>query len=203
LTESLLPPPTEVFVSPLQRALQTADLIFPDHSNIIVREELRERMTGRPADNRMASHLSEKQFRRFSFVRLRLNSFFEIKSMHPFRKKDGLEDCDDEDNDQDESMPKPSPINTKRLVSMESSFNSEVREDEAKLRQRTMKIFELLTHSQHDSVAIVTHKGYLRGLERGALGQPDATEFQNCEVRVYKVTFSPGTKILDHVERLR
>jgi hypothetical protein len=47
-----LPLPTEVLASPLQRTLETADLIFPGHDNILVRDELRERMTGRPADNR-------------------------------------------------------------------------------------------------------------------------------------------------------
>jgi broad specificity phosphatase PhoE len=66
-----------------------------------------------------------------------------------------------------------------------------------------MKLFELLAHSQHDSVVIVTHKGFLRALERGAFGQPHATEFQNCELRVYRFTMSRGSKILDQVERLR
>jgi hypothetical protein len=48
-----------------------------------------------------------------------------------------------------------------------------------------MKIFEVLAHSRHDSVAVViTHKGFLRLLEQGAFGQPDATEFRNCELRV-------------------
>lgn len=47
--------PTEVMVSPLQRTLQTANLVFPHHANILVREELRERLTGRPADNRASS----------------------------------------------------------------------------------------------------------------------------------------------------
>lgn len=51
------PLPTEVFVSPLQRTLQTAAHLFvPEHhTSIRVREELRERLTGRPADNRYSS----------------------------------------------------------------------------------------------------------------------------------------------------
>jgi hypothetical protein len=66
VTESCwLPPPTEVLVSPLQRTLQTADLVFPDHCNIRVRDELRERLTGRPADNRMATFLAEQKFSHF------------------------------------------------------------------------------------------------------------------------------------------
>jgi broad specificity phosphatase PhoE len=236
-----LPPPTEVLVSPLQRTLQTADLVFPDHCNIRVRDELRERLTGRPADNRMASFLAEQKFSRFSFVHLRLNSFFSVKTMLkpppllssplplPFikkGKKGGMEKCehvvyDDDDYDDDDCgeggedrkeespppMPKPSLLNFNKLkakASQESSFNADqVQEDEDKLRQRTMKLFELLAHSQHDSVAIVTHKGFLRALERGAFGQPHATEFHNCELRVYRFTMSRGCKILDEVERLR
>jgi broad specificity phosphatase PhoE len=228
-----LPPPTEVLVSPLQRTLQTADLVFPDHLNIRVRDELRERLTGRPADNRMASTLAEQQFRRFDFVHLRLNSFVhlrpvlnhpfvKIKSMMPFMQHSGgVEKCehvdcakvDDDDNDCDgynddgddgdtkEESTKQAP---KHPSVLDSSFNAhQVQEDEDKLRRRTMKLFELLAHSQHDSVAIVTHKGFLRALERGALGQPDATEFEDCELRVYRVTLSRGSKVLDDGERLR
>jgi len=33
----------------------------------------------------------------------------------------------------------------------------------------------------------VTHKGFLRELERGSLGQEHAVEFGNCELRVYEV----------------
>ena len=42
-----LPPPTKVLVSPLQHALQTANIVFPGHKNIKVREEVRERLTGK------------------------------------------------------------------------------------------------------------------------------------------------------------
>ena len=41
-----VPQPTLVLTSPLQRALQTAALLFPEHPNVVVREELRERRTG-------------------------------------------------------------------------------------------------------------------------------------------------------------
>jgi broad specificity phosphatase PhoE len=210
-----LPPPTEVLVSPLQRTLQTADLVFPDLNNIRVRDELRERLTGRPADNRMASSLAQQQFSRFSFVHLRLNSFFGVKAamikLNPLMENGALEErehesCDDDTDDEMKEESTPSLLNSKQLppISLESSFNADqVQEDEDKLRRRTMKLFELLTHSQHDSVAVVTHKGFLRSLEQGAFGQPDATEFQNCELRVYRITFSRGAKILDHVERLR
>jgi hypothetical protein len=38
-----------------------------------------------------------------------------------------------------------------------------------KLRQRTMKLFELLARSTHDSRSPLLHKGFLRALERGPL----------------------------------
>eukprot|EP00929_Paragymnodinium_shiwhaense_P058222 TRINITY_DN29153_c0_g1_i1.p1 TRINITY_DN29153_c0_g1~~TRINITY_DN29153_c0_g1_i1.p1 ORF type:complete len:318 (-),score=62.55 TRINITY_DN29153_c0_g1_i1:170-1123(-) len=44
--------PTRVLVSPLERTLQTASILFPDHPSIHVCEELRERRTGRPCDDR-------------------------------------------------------------------------------------------------------------------------------------------------------
>ena len=73
-----LPLPTEVFVSPLQRTLQTAAHLFvpEQHASIRVREELRERLTGRPADNRYASSVlaSRQSFARFSFKNLRRHS---------------------------------------------------------------------------------------------------------------------------------
>jgi hypothetical protein len=58
------------------------------------------------------------------------------------------------------------------------------------LRARTRKLFELLVDSGHQVLAVVTHKGYLRELEQGPLGQETATEFSNCEVRVYQMTFT-------------
>ena len=36
---------------------------------------------------------------------------------------------------------------------------------------------KLLQGTDADSVCIVTHKGFLRELERGPLGQPEASEF--------------------------
>ena len=70
------------------------------------------------------------------------------------------------------------------------------------LRVRTKQVFDLLKTSSHRVICIVTHKGYLRELERGYLGQPRATEFQNCEVRVYRVNLSAESAVPTRVERL-
>ena len=45
-------PPSCVLVSPLQRAMQTAALVFPAHENVTVREVLAERRTGLACDSR-------------------------------------------------------------------------------------------------------------------------------------------------------
>ena len=75
-------------------------------------------------------------------------------------------------------------------------------EEKDMLRLRTQKVFGLMAATDHHSVCMVTHKGYLRELERGYLGQPDATEFANCEVRVYRVTLDVANVVPIHAERL-
>ena len=76
IREHRLPPPREVLVSPLTRALETANRIFPEHDNIHVREELRERCTGKPPDTRSPSGRlrSRRSFQRFSMDRLQFQS---------------------------------------------------------------------------------------------------------------------------------
>merc|ERR1719378_292099 len=65
--------PEYVLVSPLTRTLETADIIFPDHRGIHVREDLAERRTGKPPDTRSpVSHLElRSSFAHFSMKRLR------------------------------------------------------------------------------------------------------------------------------------
>ena len=65
-----VPQPTLVLTSPLQRALQTAALLFPEHPNVVVREELRERRTGLPCDERSSIRIMS---RRASFEWMRFS----------------------------------------------------------------------------------------------------------------------------------
>jgi len=46
------PAPSRILVSPLERTLQTAALVFPGHPDTVVVEALRERRTGLPCDER-------------------------------------------------------------------------------------------------------------------------------------------------------
>jgi broad specificity phosphatase PhoE len=60
-------------------------------------------------------------------------------------------------------------------------------EDKDMLRERTKKLFDMLSLTNSRSICLIGHKGYLRELERGPLGQTDAELFRNCEVRVYRL----------------
>ena len=179
-----LPPPEEVLVSPLTRTLETADLIFPEHAGIHVREELRERQTGMPPDTRQPSSalMRRKTFRRFSMRRLRLLSLERVKLpditdlLVDKNKENVVDDHDDDDDDEDDEDGDGS-----------ADSNVQTEEDKRKLRIRTSKLFHLLAESQVRSIAVVTHKGYLRELEHGPFQRPHSTEFKNCEIRVYRV----------------
>ena len=169
-----LPEPQQILVSPLKRTLQTADLVFPDHTNIHVREDLRERLTGRPADNRASTEVQQESFSRFSFRHVRLQSMLNWNLGEVFRE---------------------GAIQQRPLHRKTSSLNTDVEtEDEEKVRERASKLFRLLNGLSQDmeAAAIVTHKGYLRGLERGPLDQIDAPLFGNCEIRAYRLTMSTG-----------
>jgi broad specificity phosphatase PhoE len=188
LQASGLPAPTYVLVSPLQRALQTANHAFPDCDEIHVRDQLKERQTGKACDTRehTKSLAMRGSFQRFSMARLRASSL--TKTMHE-ELKSWLEtdDPDDEDNE---------------FGIFQYQRTDDGVEGKPMLRARTKKLFELLVDSGHQVLAVISHKGYLRELEQGPLGQEKATEFSNCEVRVYNATFTAKSYILEAAERV-
>lgn len=77
-----------------------------------------------------------------------------------------------------------------------------IRESREMLRQRAGQMFDLLMEMEHRHVLVVSHKGFLRELERGLLEIPDSPLFGNCELRVYRVIFTMGDRQLYHLERL-
>lgn len=143
--------PGEVLVSPLQRTLQTAAAMFPNHDRTRVCELLRERRTGRPCDDCMPSTAKDPSFASMDWISL-TNS----------------DDNSDEDDGQG------------FLV-----------EDVTMLRRRAGKLAKVLYGCSEETICIIAHKGYLRELERGPFERPAATEFGNCEVRVYHIKL-PG-----------
>jgi broad specificity phosphatase PhoE len=76
------------------------------------------------------------------------------------------------------------------------------RESKEMLRARASQMFDLLMEMNHRHVLVVSHKGFLRELERGLLEIPDSPQFDNCELRIYRVIFTTGKRSLFHLERL-
>jgi broad specificity phosphatase PhoE len=189
LEASGLPVPTYVLVSPLQRAMQTANIIFPDCDDIHVRDELKERQTGLPCDTRehAESLRMRRSFQRFSMVRLMRSSL--TKTVRKQLERWLEEESDDEPSDE-------------FGLFLAGRVGEGGVEDKPMLRARTKKLLTLLRDSGHHVLAVVTHKGFLRELERGTFGQEDAAEFSNCEVRVYQVTFNSESYILEAAERV-
>jgi hypothetical protein len=83
---------------------------------------------------------------------------------------------DNQDNVNTESHRDEIPYGTTKFI-----------EDKDMLRERTKKLFDMLSLTNSRSICLIGHKGYLRELERGPLGQTDAELFRNCEVRVYRL----------------
>lgn len=190
--------PDYILVSPLTRTLETADIIFPDHRGIHVREDLAERRTGKPPDTRSpVSHLELRaSFQRFSMLKLREAS------------KGKLREAKSENSSSIPEMMVMQGDLWDRFERQEYSLDEPLgEEDKEELRKRTERLFVLLCEADSDrdsdsAIAVVTHKGYLRELERGPFGQPDATEFRNCEIRAYRVTVSMEGYRLVKAERV-
>eukprot|EP00935_MAST-01C_sp_MAST-1C-sp1_P001869 g1869.t1 len=67
LAETHHPAPDAVYVSPLERALQTATRLFGPHKLMQAKEFLREKRTGRPCDERKHSSVLRAQFPHVDF----------------------------------------------------------------------------------------------------------------------------------------
>lgn len=92
--------------------------------------------------------------------------------------------------------------NTESLSKEKAEQEAQVRESKEMLRERASHMFDLLMEMEHRHVMVVSHKGFLRELERGLLEIPDSPLFGNCELRVYRVIFTLGDRELYQVERL-
>jgi broad specificity phosphatase PhoE len=208
-----LPSPKEVLVSPLQRTLQTADVMFPQDTcgsggtttcKIRVREELRERCTGQPPDNRKSSAVLSfcPLYKRFSMERLRRYSFDAKDPTSGMQSSDVASPTSTPSSTSTMSSTTPSEDETTKTTWGCNTSAPTLAEDKEALRVRTNKLWGLLAESKERVIAIVTHKGYLRELERGPLDQPHATEFANGEVRAYQVTIDRERQVLLESERL-
>jgi broad specificity phosphatase PhoE len=89
-----------------------------------------------------------------------------------------------------------------KLSRKKAEHEAKVRESKEMLRERAGQMFDLLMEMEHRHILVVSHKGFLRELERGLLAIPDSPLFGNCELRVYRVIFTMGDRSLYHLERL-
>jgi broad specificity phosphatase PhoE len=194
IEDNSLPRPNCIFVSPLTRTLETCDIIFPGHTDIHVRDALSERHTGKPPDMRspVSALIRRPEFRHFSMHQLLAQYISERRSVNP-----EVETLHEEGAP--EVLIMGAHDNWEKFEMQNYEFYEENREE---LRKRTEYLVTLLTETSSESVACVTHKGYLRELERGPFRQEEAPEFKNCEIRVYRVTLSYSTGALLNAERV-
>jgi hypothetical protein len=212
-TGETLPAPNLILVSPLQRTLQTAALAFPGHPNVHVREELRERQTGYACDSRQPTEslMKRKSFQHFSMSRLRMESFGRLSTPttmfdNHVVDEGSTEDADEDDNqDDDEEGDGCSFSQASSSLARRSTCSEGMGiEEKNMLRERTQFLFPLLLEApkKSTSIAVVTHKGYLRELEQGQFGIEDSPLYSNGEVRVYEIKISKRTKKLIRAKRL-
>lgn len=177
------PKPTCILVSPLHRTLETASLLFPDHPSVYVRTVLRERKTGLSCDEpRPATEsILKRSFSGFSFDEL----------------------SEDEDIC-DTSTSSTTPTMASSTKSNSFSLLDDVElEDKFQLRCRTAHLAELLRAYDDEVFCVVTHKGYLRELERGPFARPTATEFSTGEIRVYDVELGDDDTMIATLRSIR
>jgi len=197
-----LPPVEEVWVSPLQRSMQTAATIFPEDGSgkrptIRAKKEIQERLTGLACDTHSSYAKVRKRmtFRQFSLSSMKLD---DDQTPEP-----GNRDVPDSIGEGEELEEKSCSDNLATIEKLQAKPAAHVPEDKAMLRERTKKLFDLLASTESRSIALIGHKGYLRELERGPLGYEDAELFKNCEVRVYRLQLDvddvdgSSTKLID------
>jgi broad specificity phosphatase PhoE len=181
--EGSLPAPQMVLVSPLLRTLQTGAAMFPEHPNIHVHEILRERRTGLPCDERSPVNYPSENKTFCHFHLTGIESDIETASTCATNSEKDYDSLDGDVGTPDFMLVKKPSLSD---LPVSATSPSEV-EDASMLRRRTSQLAELLETVSEETVCLVSHKGYLRELERGPLQKPDAPEFANCEVRVYDI----------------
>lgn len=148
--------PEIVFVSPLERTLQTAMLLFPEHGNLHALEFLREKRTGLPCDERKPARELKRLFRNIDFQDV---EFTDAQNCEGF------------------------------------TYYPRLQESNEDVALRAAPLLDFLRCQPSEAVAIVTHKGFLRELNKGPwadildLEDGLSSVFGNAEVRVCEVTW--------------
>jgi broad specificity phosphatase PhoE len=171
MKEKHLPQPEYVLVSPLTRTLETCDIIFPEHDDIHVRDDLAERHTGKPPDTRspVISLINRPSFFRFSMEKLResVMSSDRLRQHQGYSRRCSLESTKTESfrksQHRELSISKSQPeifvMDGDLWERTEKPNHQFTEEDKQELRKRTERLFALLSDANAPSVAVVTHKG--------------------------------------------
>ena len=203
IDDGLIGEPTEAMVSPLTRTLQTCHLIldnvkFTETNDIKahVRTELQERQTLLPPDTARSRpslfRYTQQNFDNCSrFVMDKLQNLNVATGGNDSQSNFCLGDV------QDQVQVVSDELNPEDVANEELA-----RESKEMLRERASKLFDLLMEMKHRHILIVSHKGYLREVERGLFDIPESPLFKNAELRVYRVVFTKGDRSLESLERL-
>jgi broad specificity phosphatase PhoE len=195
--EGTAPAPTEAMVSPLSRCLDTADIILKQHHNNLVEDENggKEDGEGIPTEG---PRISRRRSTMLVHIRPELR---ERQTQYP---PDTPQTPDQLYHWTEQRVTHLSGGGYRFHAKALTGHDLAVEESRTQLRERARKLFDVLMELNHRHVLIVSHKGYLREMEQGLLGlaPEDAPEFQNAEVRVYRVVFTRGARTLESAERL-
>lgn len=98
---------------------------------------------------------------------------------------------EDEGEDEDTRVESAPSMGDNPKTKSCSAFIDQQLEDSCSLRRRTSMLGEMLQGVEDEVLCLITHKAWLRELERGPFGREMATEFETGEIRVYAVTVEP------------
>ena len=174
--------PTKVLVSPLRRACKTAGLLFPDPTlPKIAKECLREKRTGKRADERVSAPEILREF---------------ASSSSGGGGGGGSSGGGSSGGGGDWDFSEILALDAKSPDGFK--FRKELEEKNPQVRARAAGLPDLLFSKQcegDDAIAVVTHKGFLREFLEGTLKEllPEGTQrelsstFGNVEVRVLEL----------------
>ncbi|CAB9509427.1 PGAM [Seminavis robusta] len=229
IDRGVAPPPTEAMVSPLSRCLETADILLQQHlqhefdipdddEDPSERLDINNEAT-KDNDNTTTEESPRRGQRRSTLLVHIRPEIQERQTQYPPdtpQTPDQLYHWTQQQQQEPQEPQQPEQQLDNNTDSSSSSNNYrfhhhgkaltghalQVEESRTQLRERASKLFDVLMEMSHRHVLIISHKGYLREMERGLLGLTDSPLFDNAEVRVYHVVFTRGDRSLESVERL-
>jgi broad specificity phosphatase PhoE len=199
--------PSEAMVSPLSRTLETCQIMLhglePKIKQAHIRPEIQERQTQYPPDTpRRTSALVRYTEQMATSSRFVMGENYNATTATASPSSC----CGSSSSSSSSSGGSGSTSDSSNQPHDGGDARTLARQETREmLRERAYSLLPLLLRMNHRRHwLIVSHKGYLRELERGLLelAPEDSPLFGNGELRVYKVVFSKGDRKLVSRERL-